>query len=60
MNTPKYSKILQQIYTWKSLLFLTNQNQRTQLSHKIVLHNILNNLKHQINLLLMAIITCDS
>ena len=60
MNTPKYSKILQQIYTWKSLLFLTNQNQRTQLSHKIVLHNILNNLKHQINLLLMATITCDS
>ena len=60
MNTPKYSKTLEQIYTSKSLLFLNNQNQRTQLSHKIVLHNILNNLEHQINLLLMATITCDS
>ena len=55
---PKYSKILQQIYTEKSRLLLNNQNQRNQLSHnQIFLHNVLNNLKHQINLLLIATIT---
>ena len=33
MIPPKYSKILQQIYTQKRRLFLNNQNQRKQLSH---------------------------
>ena len=58
MITPKYSKIIQQIYAYKSRLFINNQNQRNQLlHHESFVINVLNSFKHQINLLLIATIT---